>query len=52
MTVTETPTRYPAGRKPPLSGKHSRGELITIRVFLPAPFLASSRPSSWRGAED
>ncbi|PFG49322.1 stearoyl-CoA desaturase (delta-9 desaturase) [Amycolatopsis sulphurea] len=40
MTTTRTPSRHPAGPKPLLSGQHSLTELITIRIFLIAPFLA------------
>ena len=37
---TAPPQRFPAGPKPLLSGEHSRSELVTIRIFLLAPFLA------------
>ncbi|WP_410585819.1 acyl-CoA desaturase [Amycolatopsis sp. lyj-108] len=37
---TSPPRRFPAGPKPMLSGEHSRAELVTIRIFLVAPFLA------------
>jgi stearoyl-CoA desaturase (delta-9 desaturase) len=37
---TSPPQRFPAGPKPLLSGEHSRSELVTIRVFRLAPFLA------------
>jgi stearoyl-CoA desaturase (delta-9 desaturase) len=43
MTTTQPATRerrFPAGPKPLVSGQHSRTELVTIRVFLVAPFLA------------
>ncbi len=43
MTATERTApapSLPAGPKPLLAGEHSPGELITIRIFLLAPFLA------------
>ncbi len=43
MTTTDVTTpapRFPTGPQPLVSGQHSRGELVTIRLFLIFPFLA------------
>jgi len=40
MIATKPTPRYPSGPKPIVDGEHSRGELVTIRIFLLAPFLA------------